>query len=139
VTGDRIRLAEGDTVAVVAPASQLRGADRGLLEAAADLLTSWGLEVRVAVERGHHFYLAGADADRARHLTAALANPEVRAVFCMRGGYGSPRLLRYLDPGLAPPGTLLVGCSDVTALHAYAARSSSSAAGAPGARCPAGA
>jgi muramoyltetrapeptide carboxypeptidase len=114
-------LAQGDTVAIVAPASQVRGADRDLPAAAADLLRSWGLEVRFAVEHGHHFYLAGTDADRARHLTGALLDPDVRAIFCARGGYGSARLLRHLDPNLRPPGKLLVGFSDVTALHAYVA------------------
>ena len=115
-------LAKGDAVAVVAPASQLPGADRGLLAAGADLLASWGLEVRVAVEQGHHFYLAGTDTDRARHLTDMLVDPEIRAIFCMRGGYGSPRLLRHLDPHLRPSSRVLVGFSDVTALHAYVAR-----------------
>jgi muramoyltetrapeptide carboxypeptidase len=114
-------LVKGDVVAIVAPASQVRRADLGLPDAAAEVLGSWGLEVRWAVEDGHHFYLAGTDADRARHLTGALRDPEVRAVFCARGGYGSARLLRHLDPRLGPSGKLLVGFSDVTALHAYCA------------------
>jgi muramoyltetrapeptide carboxypeptidase len=112
-------LVKGDAVAIVAPASQVRRVDVGLSAAAAELLGSWGLEVRMAVEDGHHFYLAGTDADRARHLTEMLLEPEIRAIFCARGGYGSARLLRHLDPRLRPSGKVLVGFSDVTALHAY--------------------
>lgn len=114
-----MELLKGDAVAIVAPASQVRSADTELSAAAAEVLGSWGLEVRWAVEDGHHFYLAGTDTDRARHLTEALVDPEIRAIFCARGGYGSARLLRHLDPDLRPAGKLLVGFSDVTALHAY--------------------
>jgi len=42
-------------------------------------------------------YLAGTDKQRADDLNAMFADPEVDAIFCVRGGYGSGRLLRYLD------------------------------------------
>lgn len=111
----------GDGCSVIAPATQLRGADATLLDEAVALLESWGLHVTVRVERSHHFYLAGADEARAAHLAAALTDPHTRAIFCTRGGYGSPRLLARLDPGLSPGAKLLVGYSDVTALHLAAA------------------
>jgi len=66
-------------------------------------------------ERG---YLAAPDADRVRALHRAIGDPEIRAVFCVRGGYGCLRLLPHLDWDLARTSpTLLVGYSDVTALH----------------------
>jgi muramoyltetrapeptide carboxypeptidase len=64
-------------------------------------------------------YLAGPDARRLEELRRAFADPDARAVFCARGGYGLMRLL----PGLRPedlralPHKPLVGFSDVTALH----------------------
>ena len=63
-------------------------------------------------------YLAGSDAVRLRDLHAAFADPEVDAIFCLRGGYGTPRLLDSLDFNLlrANPKPL-VGYSDITALH----------------------
>lgn len=115
-------LRPGDGCSVIAPAAQLRGADAGLLDEAVALLESWGLRVAVRAERSHHFYLAGPDEARAAHLAAALADPDSRAIFCTRGGYGSPRLLAGPDPGLAPEPKLLVGYSDITALHLAAAR-----------------
>ncbi len=65
-------------------------------------------------------YLAGSDARRLAELHAALADPDIRAVFCVRGGYGATRLLAQLAPQ-TPPGRakLLVGFSDITALHLW--------------------
>ena len=67
-----------------------------------------------------HRYLAGSDARRFDELWAALADPDIRAVFCARGGYGATRLLSRLS-GRAPPGAPkpLIGFSDITALHLW--------------------
>jgi len=64
-------------------------------------------------------YLAGDDARRLDEWREAVADAEARAIFCARGGYGSMRLLPAIDPAplLARP-KLLVGFSDITALHA---------------------
>lgn len=73
---------------------------------------------------GRHRYLAGDDARRLAELEAALADPEIRAVVAARGGYGALRLLPRLWPARTgrPAGAgrpkLLVGFSDITALHA---------------------
>ncbi|KAF1010181.1 MAG: putative murein peptide carboxypeptidase [Pseudomonas fluorescens] len=63
-------------------------------------------------------YLAGSDEVRLRDLHAAFADPQVDAIFCLRGGYGTPRLLDSLDFDLirANPKPF-VGYSDITALH----------------------
>jgi muramoyltetrapeptide carboxypeptidase len=65
-----------------------------------------------------HGYLAGMDKERARDLTAAFASPDVKAVICIRGGYGAHRLLEYVDfDAIAASGKPLYGYSDITALH----------------------
>lgn len=67
-------------------------------------------------------YLAMADTDRARWLNMALRDPQVQAIFCIRGGYGVLRIMDQLDAGaLRRRRVPLVGFSDVTALHAWAA------------------
>ena len=68
-------------------------------------------------------FLAGPDEHRLAELRAALADPEARAIFLARGGYGLLRLLPLLDPALlrARPRPI-VGFSDGTALLALAAR-----------------
>ena len=66
-------------------------------------------------ERG---YLSAPDAERAAALNDAIRDPDVRAIFCVRGGYGCLRLLDDLDYAAARDReTLLIGYSDVTALH----------------------
>lgn len=65
-----------------------------------------------------HGYLSAPDDVRVRDLHWAFADPEIDAVFCLRGGYGTPRLLPLLDYELirANP-KIFVGFSDITALH----------------------
>jgi len=106
-----------DRVAVIAPASGFeRGAfEAGLAVIAARYRTEYGAGM---FERER--YLAGSDARRLAELRAALADPGIRAVFCVRGGYGATRLLAELAAH-APQGAPkpLVGFSDITALHLW--------------------
>lgn len=110
-------LREGDTVALIAPASPV-APER--LDMAIANLNGLGLRVREGKYlRSAHGYLAGTDAQRAADLHDAFADPEVRGVWCARGGYGCTRLLDILDYGLIKRNPKpFVGFSDVTALHA---------------------
>lgn len=64
-------------------------------------------------------YFAGSDERRLHELKEAISNPDIDAILCARGGYGSTRLLPSLDPGeISAANKLLIGFSDVTALHA---------------------
>ena len=109
-------LSPGDPIAVVAPASAPRDLstyERGLaqLKETYDVRTAW----TPGPEQG---YLAASDARRTAALHRAIENPEIRAIICVRGGYGCLRLLHRIDWALARQHpTLLVGYSDVTALH----------------------
>jgi len=107
----------GDHVAVIAPAS---GFDRASFDAGLALISA---RYRTSCGPGlfeRHRYLAGDDARRLAELTAALADPGARALFCARGGYGATRLLARLGRN-GPPGAPkpLVGFSDITALHLW--------------------
>lgn len=102
---------------MVAPASPVRFPER--LRAGLALLADWGFAARVMPHvHDEHGFLAGSDDDRLADLHAAWTDPQVRAVWCARGGYGCSRLADRLDLGLlrADP-KALVGFSDVTALH----------------------
>jgi len=114
------RLRPGDAVAVVAPAGPVPR--DGFAAGAARLGERYRLRFDDALfaQTG---YLAGDDARRLAELSSALADPALRAVFCARGGYGIMRLLPSLPiDKLANDPKLVIGFSDVTALHAACAR-----------------
>jgi muramoyltetrapeptide carboxypeptidase len=108
----------GDLVRIIAPGS---GFEPARFEAGLEVLRGrLGLRPRFRADiTAREGYLAGDDARRLAEWNEAVADPEARAIFCARGGYGAMRLLPGLDPAplLAAP-KLLVGFSDVTALHA---------------------
>ncbi|WBQ05316.1 S66 peptidase family protein [Kribbella sp. CA-293567] len=113
------RLRAGDSIAVVAPAGPL---DAERLELGIKYLLDWGVEVEVmpsALARDERLpYLAGDDRARAADFRTAWLDPSFKAVFAGRGGYGVQRLLQHLDLAeLAPVSKILVGFSDITALH----------------------
>ncbi|OBX18049.1 LD-carboxypeptidase [Erythrobacter sp. QSSC1-22B] len=117
------RLQLGDTVGLVEPASF--SDDPAQIEAVQDTIRAMGLVPRVGRHVGsRHGYLAGTDRQRAADLNAMFADDEVRAVFAVRGGWGSARLLPFLDwKTIRANPKLLIGFSDITALHlAFAAR-----------------
>jgi len=100
-----------------------------MLERGCARLAEWGLE---AVPGPHALdvradlrYLAGTDAARAADLEAAWLDPDIAGVLCARGGYGAQRMIDLLDWAAmrAAPAKVLVGYSDITALHeAFATR-----------------
>ncbi len=110
-------LKEGDAVGVVAPASP--PADPEDLDRGIAVLAAIGLRVRLGRHaRERRGYLAGSDRDRAADLMEMFRDPTVQAIFCVRGGYGSGRLLHLLDYGvIRRHPKVFVGYSDVTALH----------------------
>jgi len=110
------RLKPGDTVGLVAPANATFNTYE--LDIARDSLQALGLNVRVGTHlRDRHGYLAGQDRDRAADINAFFKDPSVAAVLPIRGGWGSARLLPYLDYEMIRRNPKVVaGYSDVTAL-----------------------
>jgi muramoyltetrapeptide carboxypeptidase len=107
----------GDRVAVIAPAS---GFDRAAFAAGLALIGSRYRPEHAPHIHTQHRYLAGQDSRRLEELLGALKDPGLKAVFCARGGYGATRLLVALGGAVPPaPGKLLVGFSDITALHLW--------------------
>jgi muramoyltetrapeptide carboxypeptidase len=108
-------LKPGDTVAVVAPAAAI---ERAHLERGVNVLAAMGYRVKVS-ERAlaRSGILAGDDRERASELRKYFADPEVRAIFSARGGYGCGRLLPLLDfKAMTGTPKIFVGFSDATFL-----------------------
>ena len=109
-------LAPGATVALVAPASP--SSDPENVAIAQEIVASLGFRPKPMpnVSR-REMYLAGSDAERVADLNAAFGDPGVDAVWCVRGGYGSPRILPLLNYDLIRQRPKpFIGYSDITAL-----------------------
>jgi len=111
-------LRQGDTVAIVATA---RKNILPNLQPAIELLESWGLRVQIGHSIGlDNHQLAGTDAQRAADLQAQLENPDIKAIWCVRGGYGTVRMIDLVDfSPLKKQPKWIIGFSDVTVLHAH--------------------
>jgi len=109
------RLQPNQTVGIIAPASPVNQSE---ISEGLKLLESFPLKIK----QGEHIfdrldYLAGSDNDRVFDLHQMFSDPEIKAIFCARGGYGSARLLDDIDFDLIRKNPkIIVGFSDLTAL-----------------------
>lgn len=111
-------LKPGDKVAIVAPARKVSQQE---VEPALNLLRLWGLE---AITPPHLYdscdQLAGSDEIRFQTLQQQLDNPDIRAIFCVRGGYGTVRIIDRLQfAQFSQHPKWIVGYSDITVLHSH--------------------
>ena len=111
-------LKKGDTVAIVATA---RKNIEDNLQPAISWLKNWGLEVVVGKTIGlDNNQLAGTDEERAADFQTQLDNPNIKAIWCVRGGYGTIRMIDKLDfTKFTERPKWIVGFSDVTVLHSH--------------------
>jgi muramoyltetrapeptide carboxypeptidase len=108
----------GDTVGIVAPASNIK---RELLDAGCGALRKLGYKpFYLDSIFDQALYFAGSVERRARELEEMFVRDDVRAVICARGGYGSNYLLETVDLGIiAAHPKIFVGYSDNTTLLTY--------------------
>lgn len=110
-------LQPGDTIAIVSPASIPQRDD---VMGACEVLKEWGyvpvLGEHVLTENGS---FAGAIEQRLADLHWALVSPNVKAIMCSRGGYGSIQVLLEMRKGFfADYPKWIIGYSDISAMHA---------------------
>lgn len=111
------RLRAGDEVGLVAPAGAIwESVD---IEIAQEVARAFSLEPRLGVHvRDRHGYLAGKDEDRAADVNRFFADPQVKAVLAIRGGWGCARILPHLDwEAIGRNPKVVAGFSDITGLH----------------------
>jgi muramoyltetrapeptide carboxypeptidase len=110
------RLRENAVIGLIAPGSP--PSEEKMAKAKANL-TSLGFTIKAGANlNARNGYLAGTDAERVADLHAAFLDPEVEAVWCVRGGYGTARLLPMIDFDLIKRHPKpFIGYSDITALH----------------------
>ena len=113
IKGDRLQ--PNQTVGIIAPASPVNQSE---ISEGLKLLESFPLKIKHGEHIFDHLnYLAGSDNDRVSDIHQMFSDPEIKAIFCARGGYGSARLLNDIDFDLIRKNPkIIVGFSDLTAL-----------------------
>lgn len=107
----------GDTIGLTAPASPAKAEK---VPMAIQVIRELGFQVKVGKSCYEEYggYLAGTPENRAEELNEMFADPEIDAILCIRGGYGTPQILPYLDyETIVQHPKLFIGYSDITALH----------------------
>jgi len=109
------RLFPGDTIAIIAPSSPF---DQEKFKAGLHVLEELGFELIIPEDIfKSDRYLAGPDSTRAGILNAVFDDPEIKGVFCARGGYGALRILSLIDyDAITLNPKVFIGCSDVSAI-----------------------
>lgn len=111
-------LQKGDTIVIIAPAGILIN-KKQTIDKAKKLAISWGLKVvygKHLFDESYHF--AGTDIARCQDFQEALDNPNIKAIWSARGGYGSVRILDTLDfSKFKENPKWVIGYSDITVFH----------------------
>ena len=114
-------LKTGDKVAIAAPARSAVTLPEGRLDAVIEFLTAKGFDVILADDMFVDTQYGVGDGSakiRADAFNALVRDPEIKAIFCIRGGYGSMHLLPYLDyEAMRQNRPIIVGYSDITAMQ----------------------
>ena len=111
------QLKKGDTVGIICPSSAIPS-DK--IEKVKSCVENIGYKTKLADNLDKVFagYMAGDGDERAKWVNKMFADPEVDAIFCVRGGDGSSRLMPYLDYEIIKANPkIFVGYSDVTNIH----------------------
>ena len=111
------KLKKGDTVGLVCTSSPIK-TER--IEKCREAVENLGFKVKMADNLDAKFngYMAGSGRERAKWLNTMFEDPEVKGIFCIRGGDGSSRIMEYLDYEMIKNNPkVFAGYSDVTNLH----------------------
>ena len=111
------KLSRNDLIGIISPASSPD--DLSLIETGIKYIEGLGYKTIIGKNVGkYRGYLAGTDEERVSDIHEMFNNKKVKAIICLRGGYGASRLLDKIDYKLIRNNPkIFVGFSDITALH----------------------
>jgi len=111
-------LQPNDKIGLIAPSHKISSDD---LTEFSNLITQWGYQLVLGPNVfGEYHQFAGSDNERAEDFTNMIRDPEIKAIFCARGGYGTVRILEKLDKAIIKQNPKwIIGYSDITVLHSY--------------------
>lgn len=106
----------GDTIGLISPASPTSKVN---VEKAKDKLIEMGFKIKMGKSPYQAYgYLSGSDEIRANDINNMFSDKEVDGIICLRGGYGTPRILDLINYEVVKNNPkVFVGYSDITALH----------------------
>ena len=109
-------LHEGNRVAIIAPSS---ATDLKTVENAEKRIKAMGLNpIMYPTCYTRHGHLSATDEERARDINNAFSDKDISGIICLKGGYGTPRILNMLDYNMIKLNPkVFVGFSDITGLH----------------------
>lgn len=109
-------LKKGDRVAVIAPSS---ATDLNNVDRAEENIKAIGLDpVMYPTCYTRYGHLTATDEERAKDINDAFSDSSIKGIICLRGGYGTPRILHMIDYHMIKNNPkIFVGYSDITALH----------------------
>ena len=111
-------LNKGDKIGIVAPARKITEKE---IQPALNIIENWGFKVvpgNHLFEQFHQF--AGNDKHRLLDMQTMLDDPDIKAILCARGGYGTLRIIDHLDfTSFKQKPKWIIGYSDITVLHAH--------------------
>lgn len=107
----------GDCIGIIAPSSPSYEEEK--IELSKKFLKDMGFKIKIGKSCYEKYgYLAGSDEIRTCDINAMFADEEVDAIICLRGGYGTPRILDKIDYEIIKKNPkIFVGYSDITAIH----------------------
>lgn len=111
-------LKAGDTIGITCPAGYITAEE---IQPAVQLMESWGFNIKAGKTVGSkNFTFGGTDGERTEDLQNMLDDPQIKAIMCARGGYGTVRIIDKLnfDHFLHNP-KWIIGFSDITLLHCH--------------------
>ena len=118
------KLKAGDEIRIVAPSGFLTSANRDQLQKSLEMLASWKLKITIGENLFNNSTsvggFAGKDSQRISDFNKAIEDDHVKAIFCARGGYGAPRIVKQFNfEKLKKNPKWILGYSDVTMILLY--------------------
>jgi muramoyltetrapeptide carboxypeptidase len=111
-------LQKGDVIGVTSPAGFISVEE---IQPAMQVMQGWGYQIKVGATIGKKdFTFGGTDEERLQDFQSMLDDPQVNAIMCARGGYGSIRIVDQINwTTFKKHPKWVIGFSDITVLHSH--------------------